>query len=446
MGASTTVEFDPVAERLLSEGRKRQRSGLRGRERITRWTAAAAFAIVSVPLALLGPAARGTSWLMLGVLLVAFAFASRIEFEVGSGTTVATELVLVPMLFLLPVRVVPVAVATGFVLGYAPDIIRGRFPAERVSILVGNASFSLGPVAVFLAFAEPDARPYAWAILVLALTAQFTTDFVVTVAREWLALGVRPRDLVRPLLWVFMIDALLASVGLAASIAALTTPWAVLVPLPLLGLVWVFSRERKGRLDQALDLSTAYRGTAYLLGDVIEADDEYTGNHSRQVVELVLAVSDELRLDQRSRRRAEFAALLHDVGKIKIPGEIINKPGALTPQEREIINTHTIEGEDLLLRVGGLLGEVGTIVRSCHEDWDGTGYPDGLEGESIPLVARIIACCDAFNAITTTRSYRKGRSPEEALVEIQRCSGTQFDPAVVDALTSVLGAGDRLRA
>ena len=438
MSAATTVEFDPVAERLLSEGRERQHSGLRGRERITRWSAAAAFVLVSVPIALLAPASRATSPVMLGVLVVAFAVASRIEFEVGSGTTVPTELVLVPMLFLLPVRFVPIAVATGFVLGHGPDIVRGSFPAERVSILVGNAWFSIGPAAVFLGFGEPSARPRAWAIVALALVAQAGTDFLASVAREWFALRVHPRDLVRPLLWVFMIDAVLASVGLAASVAALTTSAAVVVPLPLLGLIWIFSRERKGRLDQVLELSTAYRGTAYLLGDVIEADDEYTGAHSRAVVDLVLAVCNELGLDARSRRKAEFAALLHDVGKIKIPGEIINKPAALTPEEREIINTHTIEGETLLLRVGGLLGEVGTIVRSCHEGYDGSGYPDGLAGESIPLVARIVACCDAYNAITTTRSYRKGRSPEEALVEIQRCSGTQFDPRVVEAVVRVV--------
>jgi HD-GYP domain-containing protein (c-di-GMP phosphodiesterase class II) len=438
MTASGTVEFDPVAERLLSEGRARQRSGLQGRERIARWSAAALFAAIALPLAALAPSGRGFSVAMLLLLLGAFAVASRIEFEVGSGTTVPTELVLVPMLFLLPVRLVPILVAAGFVLGYAPDIVRGRFPPERVSILVGNAWFSLGPAAVFLAFGEPEPKPAAWSILALALLAQAGTDFAASTAREWFALRIHPRDLVRPLLWVFMIDAILASVGFAASIATLASSAAVVLVFPLLGLIWIFARERKGRLDQVLELSTAYRGTAYLLGDVVEADDEYTGAHSREVVDLVLAVCDELRLDERSRRKAEFAALLHDVGKIKIPGEIINKPGALTPEEREIVNTHTIEGESLLLRVGGLLGEVGTIVRSCHEDYDGSGYPDGLSSEEIPLIARIVSCCDAFNAITTTRSYRKGRSQEEALAEIRRCRATQFDPQVVDALVRVI--------
>ena len=121
------------------------------------------------------------------------------------------------------------------------------------------------------------------------------------------------------------------------------------------------------RIDHELELRDAYRGTAFLLGDVVEADDAYTGTHSRDVVELTLAVADELGLSARERRDAEFAALLHDVGKVRVPNEIINKPGPLTTEEREIIEQHTVEGERLLLRVGGLLGEIGRIVRSCHE-------------------------------------------------------------------------------
>jgi HD-GYP domain-containing protein (c-di-GMP phosphodiesterase class II) len=143
-----------------------------------------------------------------------------------------------------------------------------------------------------------------------------------------------------------------------------------------------------------------------------------------------------LGLDPREQRDAEFAALLHDIGKIKIPGEIINKPGKLTDEEWAIMKTHTVEGERLLSQIGGILGNVGRIVRSCHEDWDGTGYPDGLASENIPLVARIVRACDAFSAMTTDRSYRKARPVEEAVAELQRCSGTDFDPAVVEALTA----------
>jgi HD-GYP domain-containing protein (c-di-GMP phosphodiesterase class II) len=145
-------------------------------------------------------------------------------------------------------------------------------------------------------------------------------------------------------------------------------------------------------------------------------------------------VADRLGLSTRQRRSAELTALLHDVGKIRIPAEIINKPAGLTAAERAVINTHTIEGERMLERVGGLLGEVGRLVRSCHERWDGQGYPDGIAGENIPLVARIVCCCDAYNAMTTDRPYRAALPPAEALAEVERNAGTQFDPRVVEAL------------
>jgi HD-GYP domain-containing protein (c-di-GMP phosphodiesterase class II) len=127
------------------------------------------------------------------------------------------------------------------------------------------------------------------------------------------------------------------------------------------------------------------------------------------------------------------------VGKIKIPNEIIVKPGPLTAEERALIETHTIEGERLLDQVGGLLAHVGRVVRSCHEHWDGSGYPDGLAGEEIPLVARIVCACDAFSAMTTDRPYRAARSEAEALAEMRRCAGTHFDPQVVAALCRALG-------
>ncbi|HEX4930402.1 MAG TPA: HD domain-containing phosphohydrolase, partial [Gaiellaceae bacterium] len=128
------------------------------------------------------------------------------------------------------------------------------------------------------------------------------------------------------------------------------------------------------------------------------------------------------------------------VGKIRVPNEIINKPGPLTREEREVVETHTVIGEEMLSRVGGVLGNVGHLVRSCHERYDGGGYPDGLAGEQIPLVARIVCCTDAFSAITTDRPYRRGRSAADALAELRRCAGAQFDPVVVAALERVAAA------
>jgi HD-GYP domain-containing protein (c-di-GMP phosphodiesterase class II) len=135
---------------------------------------------------------------------------------------------------------------------------------------------------------------------------------------------------------------------------------------------------------------------------------------------------------------AEFTALLHDVGKLRIPSTIINKPGPLDDEERALMNTHTILGQEMLERAGGLLGEVGPLVRSCHEHWDGNGYPDGLAREDIPLVARIVCTCDAWNAMRTDRPYRRALSLEDATAELRTCAGTQFDPRVVEALLAAL--------
>src|SRR6266516_31707 len=228
-----------------------------------------------------------------------------------------------------------------------------------------------------------------------------------------------------------------STTGFAASLAGSVWTPAYLLPVPLLLLTRLFAHERSDRVSHALELSAAYRGTALLLGDVVEADDAYTGAHSRNVVDLAVAVADRLGLDARSRHLAELTALLHDVGKIKIPKPIINKDGPLTAEERAIIEMHTIDGEQLLSQVGGLLTEVGQIVRFCHERYDGRGYPDGLAGEEIPIVARIVCCCDAFNAMTTTRSYRAAMSLAEARAEFVLNRGTQFDPDVVDAILAL---------
>jgi HD-GYP domain-containing protein (c-di-GMP phosphodiesterase class II) len=234
------------------------------------------------------------------------------------------------------------------------------------------------------------------------------------------------------------VDASLSSVGLAVAFGAVDNEFGFLLALPLILLLAVFARQRRLHIDNALELSAAYRGTAFLLGDVVEADDAYTGAHSRDVVELSMAVAAELGLGAQDMRDVEFVALLHDVGKVRIPKEIINKPGRLNEEERAIINTHTIEGELMLKKVGGLLGRVGTVVRSCHERWDGKGYPDGVSGKDIPLVARIVALCDAYNAMTTDRPYRAALSEHEAMAEVVANSGSQFDPGVVDALFAVL--------
>jgi HD-GYP domain-containing protein (c-di-GMP phosphodiesterase class II) len=367
-----------------------------------------------------------------------YAAASRVEFEIGTGAAIPTELVLVPMLFVLPVGVVPALVAAALVSAGLLDRSR-PVTVDRIATQLASASQTFGPVLVLgLANGDP-VRMHAWPVYVGALAAQFGFDLAAAAIGSWIGHGIRLHTLFEFLAWVFAVDAALAPTGLALAFAAAAWSGAVLFTVPLVALLLHFSRERRRRIDHALELSDAYRGTAFLLGDVVEADDAYTGSHSRHVVDLVLGVCGELGLEAEARRDSEFVALLHDVGKIRIPHEIIQKPGPLDAEERAVIETHTIVGQELLERVGGLLGHVGGVVRSCHEHWDGAGYPDGLVGENIPLIARIVCACDAFSAMTTDRSYRKARSTSEALAELERCAGTQFDPRVVAAIVSVSG-------
>ena len=374
------------------------------------------------------------------LLVLAYAAAFRLDFEVGTGSAVPTQLILVPMLFVLPVGFVPPAVAAGIVVGSLDECVRGELHVQRVLLRVVTAWHAVGPALVLGLVGERGPRLSDWPIYLVALAAQFVVDAASAAGREWLALGVRPSVQLRAMTSVYAIDAGLAPVGLAVAFAAESSAYGVVLALPLVALLSVFARERRVRIDHELELRDAYRGTAFLLGDVVEADDAYTGEHSRDVVALTLAVVDQLGLSSRERRDAEFAALLHDVGKVRIPNEIINKPGPLTPEERKVIETHTVEGERMLHRVGGLLGEIGRIVRSCHENYDGSGYPDGLAGDRIPLLARIVSCCDAFNAMTSDRSYRKALPLEDAVAELRRVRGAQFDPQVVDALIATVGA------
>jgi len=178
---------------------------------------------------------------------------------------------------------------------------------------------------------------------------------------------------------------------------------------------------------------------------LIHSTGESTARHSETVAALAVAVADELGLEDGERRMAEVAALLHDVGKAELPEAILGKPGPLTPDERRLVETHTILGEQLLMRVDDSLAAVAKIVRSCHERWDGEGYPDGLAGEEIPLPARIVFCCDAYEAMTSDRPYRKAIGHSGALRELWACSGRQFDPGVVSGLVRALARRARNR-
>jgi putative nucleotidyltransferase with HDIG domain len=395
------------------------------------------FVCAALALALAAPLHRDLSLPIAALYVLGVAVAGRIRIDVGSGFTVPTQAVFVPMLFAVPLPLVPLLVAVSLALGMLPAVIGRRVSPSRLLTVPANSWFALGPALVLLVGhdSSPGGDP---ALLLAALAAQFACDFTANAVRERLCGDLSIRELAREVREIYLLDAALSPLGLAVAFAASQHRWAVLSIVPLFGIMKLFSNERRARLEQLIELGDAYRGTALVLGDVVEADDAYTGEHCRGVVRLALDVADELDLDAAQRRNVEFGALLHDVGKIAVPKEIINKPGRLDEREWEIIRTHTVEGQRMLERVGGFMREVGLIVRSSHERWDGAGYPDALRGAAIPLEARIVSACDAFNAMTTTRSYRDAMPLPAAIAELTRNRATQFDPQVVDALLRTL--------
>ena len=350
---------------------------------------------------MLAPWSRALDVPLAVALTVAYAVVARVEFAAGAGIVVPTQLVFVPMLLLLPTPLVPLLVAAAYVLSDLGAAMRDRLDVGRAVIAPANAWFAVWPALVLVL---GDAQLPSW------------DHWAVVRARAGGAAGGRRgvaprcgrgsrwgcgarRDRLRHAARLPRRRAALPRSGCSPPLAPPPQPWAVLLVLPVVALFASFAREREARIDGALELSQAYRGTALLLGDVIEADDQYTGDHTKDVVELTVQVADALGVDAETSRGAEFGALLHDVGKIHIPASIINKPGPLDDDEWVIMKTHTVEGQKMLERVGGMLARVGVVVRASHERWDGGGYPDGLAGEDIPLAARIVSA----SATPTTR-------------------------------------------
>ena len=215
----------------------------------------------------------------------------------------------------------------------------------------------------------------------------------------------------------------------------------VVVIATMLLATYIPSRVRKSlvaeyeRREQQQEES--YISTIAALAAALDAKDRYTESHSRETASLALAVGRRLGLDPATLRSLEYGALLHDIGKIGIPGYILHKPGPLTPEEFAVMKEHPVMGERILASVP-FLAPVSRIVRAEHERWDGTGYPDGLRGEEIPVESRVIHACDAFHAMATDRAYRRALPASKILAEFQRERGKQFDPRVVDVLLDVL--------
>jgi HD-GYP domain-containing protein (c-di-GMP phosphodiesterase class II) len=194
------------------------------------------------------------------------------------------------------------------------------------------------------------------------------------------------------------------------------------------------------RAGLVADLERTFTTTLAALTSTVEAKDDYTACHGEDVADLAERVALRIGLPRAQARDVRYAAMLHDVGKIAVPSEILLKPGPLSDEEWVVMRSHAAVGGELVGRIPAF-AHLAPAVRASHERWDGGGYPDGLAGDAIPLAARIIATCDTYDAIVTTRPYRPARTPEEAGEELRRVAGAQLDAGAVDALLAELAVG-----
>jgi ribonuclease P protein subunit RPR2 len=191
--------------------------------------------------------------------------------------------------------------------------------------------------------------------------------------------------------------------------------------------------QRRAAEEALASLKESYGTTVRALADSLELRDDSTGGHAERVTRLALRLTREVAPELADQPDLEYGFLLHDLGKIGIRDAILLKPGPLDPDEMVEMRTHSTLGANIVDRIPHLSGVARDIVASHHEAWNGQGYPAGLQGDEIPLVARIFAIVDSFDAMTNDRPYRRARPASEALAEIERCAGTQFDPEIARA-------------
>src|SRR2546423_2290263 len=234
------------------------------------------------------------------------------------------------------------------------------------------------------------------------------------------------------------VNGLSASVGIAACSREHTSAQALRASSTALDRARAMGGGRAAVADEPRDAqSEAQRDAVSALAVALLERDRYTGEHSESLVEMAAAVASGLGLNADEVDRVRAAALLHDVGKVGIPDEVLQKTGPLDENQWAMMREHPLIGERILRVIPGM-GGVARIVRHEHERWDGDGYPDKLAGEEIPIGSRIILACDAYHAMTTDRPYRSAMSHAQAVDELLDGAGSQFDPDVTEALIGYL--------
>ncbi len=324
------------------------------------------------------------------------------------------------------------------------DLLEKRAP---IKMIVNASNYGLQTFIagwIYYSFANPQLSPldgkHNFVIMLIAAAAASITQSVVLITVVSLAIGADFFTLWRKTTLSMVVEFLaMPTLGALYPVLAHQNPLAlVLMIIPLVGPYLAFRNYYK--------LQQETRETFELLADLLDKRDVYTSEHSQRVTKLVEKILNQFPdLPSAQRETIIAAARIHDLGKIAISDAVLLKPGRLTEEEFEAIKQHPIESSEILGRLTPYR-EIALIARHHHERWDGTGYPDGLAGEQIPFGARVIAVADTYDAMTSNRSYRRARSHEEAIAEIRRCAGTQFDPVVVEAFLRAVGANEPVPA
>lgn len=343
--------------------------------------------------------------------------------------------VLLAAVFLLPPASAALVAVPGALLARVerrPRWVRRAWRAAQLALAAWASAWTYGALGGREAVAAPD-FPYALApagAAVLAFSAVLTvldggilaTAERVPVRTAWRGLFLRS-------------FAPVAVHGLAGLMMAVLwrSPYgplaALLVLLPMGVSCWVFAQYHRER--------AAHQATIRALVQAVDIKDRYTRGHSERVGRASVMIARELGMADERVESLRFAGILHDVGKLGVPTRLLRKDGPLTPEERRVIELHPEYGHEMVRGIG-FLGEARAAILHHHERIDGSGYPYGLVGRQIPEFARVVAVADAFDAMTSTRSYRRGRPVAAAVAELSRCAGAQFDPVMVAALQRAL--------
>ena len=395
--------------------------------------AAALLVAAQFPLSDLDIAAWNDDWKLIGYLLAASLLSQAAAIDFGNGRQASSSVAFIPFLataILLPpsvaIFVAASVIAISELLFTRRDVERRAFNVAQVTLAIGIAAHAYTYI-----LADGDRSSTVLLGFVVMVVAFFAVNIFLSSGALALYRG-QPyvptlQDVIGPRGGNFLGDLLVSPLVLIAVTQAREPGGIFVVMLALLFIRRFYWAERK-LFDANTDLLT-------VLVKAIETRDPYTSGHSIRVSTLSTLIAEDMKLSWRKVAKTRKAALLHDIGKIDpIYSEVLAKPFDLTAAERELIQTHATKGADLLLDLNSVDAEIVATVRHHHERYDGEGYPSGLAGESIPIAARIIMMSDAIDAMLSDRPYRKALTLDQVKSELRRCSGTQFDPKIVDSV------------